>query len=248
MEPTVAPGPGLSNRDRPRARIMARRSRVNPLHRLPGPTSGSPGLAAVSPAARASIPPVLAACRGIRAEPGDCLPLPILEYTRGDGTRIEYSAPIGDEVRTTTCYMCACRCGIRVHLKDGDGPLHRGQPGPPRQPRGALREGLRRHHAALLAGAALAAAPSHRRARAGRVPGDLVGGGHRARGGVAPPPPRDGPPQARVLHGTRPEPGPHRLVGEPLRHPQPRGARGLLLGQHGGGRALLDRRLLLGVR
>ena len=33
--------------------------------------------------------------------------------------RIAYSAPIGDEVKTTTCYMCACRCGIRVHLKDG---------------------------------------------------------------------------------------------------------------------------------
>jgi len=39
------------------------------------------------------------------------------------------------EVRTTTCYMCACRCGIRVHLRDGqiryiDGnpnhPLNRG--------------------------------------------------------------------------------------------------------------------------
>ncbi|HEX7769348.1 MAG TPA: molybdopterin-dependent oxidoreductase, partial [Dokdonella sp.] len=27
--------------------------------------------------------------------------------------------PTGDEVKTTTCYMCACRCGIRVHLKDG---------------------------------------------------------------------------------------------------------------------------------
>ena len=24
-----------------------------------------------------------------------------------------------DEVKTTTCYMCACRCGIRVYLKDG---------------------------------------------------------------------------------------------------------------------------------
>jgi anaerobic selenocysteine-containing dehydrogenase len=39
------------------------------------------------------------------------------------------------EMRTTTCYMCACRCGIRVHLRDGvvryiDGnpnhPLNRG--------------------------------------------------------------------------------------------------------------------------
>lgn len=24
-----------------------------------------------------------------------------------------------DTVKTTTCYMCACRCGIRVHLRDG---------------------------------------------------------------------------------------------------------------------------------
>ncbi|HEX2542711.1 MAG TPA: molybdopterin oxidoreductase family protein [Caldimonas sp.] len=24
------------------------------------------------------------------------------------------------EVKTTTCYMCACRCGVRVHLRDGE--------------------------------------------------------------------------------------------------------------------------------
>ena len=24
------------------------------------------------------------------------------------------------DVKTTTCYMCACRCGIRVHLRDGE--------------------------------------------------------------------------------------------------------------------------------
>ncbi|MEO7431490.1 MAG: molybdopterin-dependent oxidoreductase [Dokdonella sp.] len=33
--------------------------------------------------------------------------------------RLELNTPTGDEVKTTTCYMCACRCGIRVHLKDG---------------------------------------------------------------------------------------------------------------------------------
>jgi anaerobic selenocysteine-containing dehydrogenase len=33
--------------------------------------------------------------------------------------RIDLSPPVSDEVRTTTCYMCACRCGIKVHLKDG---------------------------------------------------------------------------------------------------------------------------------
>ena len=32
---------------------------------------------------------------------------------------IEYSQPIGDRAVYTTCYMCACRCGIKVHLKDG---------------------------------------------------------------------------------------------------------------------------------
>ena len=32
---------------------------------------------------------------------------------------IEYSQPIGDRVAYTTCYMCACRCGIKVHVKDG---------------------------------------------------------------------------------------------------------------------------------
>ncbi|HUB95233.1 MAG TPA: molybdopterin oxidoreductase family protein, partial [Stellaceae bacterium] len=26
---------------------------------------------------------------------------------------------VGDEVKKTTCYMCACRCGIDVHLKNG---------------------------------------------------------------------------------------------------------------------------------
>jgi anaerobic selenocysteine-containing dehydrogenase len=33
--------------------------------------------------------------------------------------RLVLSEPIGDEVRKTTCYMCACRCGINVHLRDG---------------------------------------------------------------------------------------------------------------------------------
>src|SRR5512141_2246462 len=39
------------------------------------------------------------------------------------------------DMRTTTCYMCACRCGIRVHLRGGvvryidgnpDHPLNKG--------------------------------------------------------------------------------------------------------------------------
>ncbi len=53
----------------------------------------------------------------------------------GADPRVDYSPPVGDTVKTTTCYMCACRCGIRVHLKDGriryiegnpDHPVNRG--------------------------------------------------------------------------------------------------------------------------
>ena len=32
---------------------------------------------------------------------------------------IALSVAPADEIKTTTCYMCACRCGIRVYLKDG---------------------------------------------------------------------------------------------------------------------------------
>jgi anaerobic selenocysteine-containing dehydrogenase len=49
--------------------------------------------------------------------------------------RVETSPGVADEVKCTTCYMCACRCGIKVHLKDGgiryiegnrDHPINRG--------------------------------------------------------------------------------------------------------------------------
>jgi len=32
---------------------------------------------------------------------------------------VNTSPAVSDEVKTTTCYMCACRCGIKVHLKGG---------------------------------------------------------------------------------------------------------------------------------
>jgi anaerobic selenocysteine-containing dehydrogenase len=49
--------------------------------------------------------------------------------------RVETSPRVADEVKCTTCYMCACRCGIKAHLKDGviryiegnrDHPVNRG--------------------------------------------------------------------------------------------------------------------------
>ncbi len=35
---------------------------------------------------------------------------------------------IGDEIKSTTCYMCACRCGIDVHLKQGKVRYIQGNP------------------------------------------------------------------------------------------------------------------------
>ncbi|URF47914.1 molybdopterin oxidoreductase family protein [Dinoroseobacter shibae] len=36
-----------------------------------------------------------------------------------DSVAPDIPTPRFDEMRQTTCYMCACRCGINVHLKDG---------------------------------------------------------------------------------------------------------------------------------
>ncbi len=36
-----------------------------------------------------------------------------------DQPYLETSPKVSDEVKQTTCYMCACRCGINVHLKNG---------------------------------------------------------------------------------------------------------------------------------
>jgi len=54
---------------------------------------------------------------------------------RGDREAVDTCPVVADEVKHTTCYMCACRCGIRVYLKDGklryiegnpDHPVNRG--------------------------------------------------------------------------------------------------------------------------
>src|SRR5699024_1160841 len=37
----------------------------------------------------------------------------------GAQPEIDLSPHVSDEIRRTTCYMCACRCGIDVHLRAG---------------------------------------------------------------------------------------------------------------------------------
>ena len=58
-----------------------------------------------------------------------------LELLAGPPEVVDTSPIVADEVKYTTCYMCACRCGIKVHIKDGriryiegnkDHPVNRG--------------------------------------------------------------------------------------------------------------------------
>jgi len=44
---------------------------------------------------------------------------------------LDTSPSPGDEVKTTTCYMCACRCGIKVWLRDGRVRYIQGNPDHP---------------------------------------------------------------------------------------------------------------------
>ena len=165
-----------------------------------------------------------------------------------DEPDIALSQPSADEIKTTTCYMCACRCGIRVHLKDGkvryidgnrDHPVNKGVIC------GKGAAGIMKHNSPSRLRAPLKRVGPRGSGEFAEISWDealatatrLAGDVRAAR-----------PEQARLLHRPRPEPGADRLVRAAVRHAQLRRARRLLLGQHGGGRALHVRRLVLGVR
>ncbi len=87
------------------------------------------------------------------------------------------NVPTGDQVKYTTCYMCACRCGIKVHLKDGairyiegnrDHPVNKGV----LCAKGSA--GIMQHYSP---GAAAQAPAARRAARLRRVPRDRMGRG-----------------------------------------------------------------------
>ena len=62
---------------------------------------------------------------------------------------LDLNQPVGDRVEPTTCYMCACRCGIRVHLRNGRVHYIQGNPDHPVN-RGVLcakgSAGIEQHH------------------------------------------------------------------------------------------------------
>ena len=171
-----------------------------------------------------------------------------LAHAPAEGDGVETSPVVADSVAKTTCYMCACRCGIDVHRQGRQGPLHQRQQGPSGEPRRALRQGQRRHHAALQPGAAEEAAAAHRAARFRRVPRDRMGRGAGNSHGAPFAHTADRSEKTRLLHRPRPVAVADRLVGLEIRHAELCRAWRLLLGQHGRRRHLYDRRLVLGVR
>ena len=109
--------------------------------------------------------------------------------------------------------MCACRCGIKVHLRDGQIRYIEGNRDHPVN-RGVLcakgSAGIMQHYSPARL---TQPAEADRRARRRRIPGDLLGRGARHRERMARQDPRRRSAQARLLHRPRPEPGADRLVG-----------------------------------
>ena len=128
------------------------------------------------------------------------------------------SAPVADEIKYTTCYMCACRCGIKVSLRDG-----------------GIRyiEGNRRHpvnHGVLCAKGSAGIMQHYSPARLSKP---LLRTGPRGSGefreiewdealdtaaGWLKRHSRDRSEEARLLHRARSVAGAHRLVGDAIRH------------------------------
>ncbi len=154
------------------------------------------------------------------------------------------------EVRTTTCYMCACRCGIRVHLRDGQVRYIDGNPDHPLNQGVICAKGssgiMKQYSPARLL------KPLRRKAGAERGAGDFeeieweeaFTPAHRTPRSDS----RHRSEEVRALHRARPDAGADRPVRAPVRHAQLRRARRLLLGEHGRRHDLHDRRLVLGIR
>ena len=161
---------------------------------------------------------------------------------------IDTSPKTWDEVKTTTCYMCACRCGIKVYLKDGtvkyiegnrDHPVNKGVIC------GKGASGIKQHYSPA------------------RLSKPLMRVGERGSGEFREVEWEEAlrtatlwlseirnkdPRKLAFFTGRDQSQGPHRLVGHAIRHPQLCGPRRLLLGEHGRRRPLHLRRLLLGIR
>ena len=161
---------------------------------------------------------------------------------------VDTSPPVADEVKNTTCYMCACRCGIRVHLKNGRIRYIDGNPRHPVNHGVICGKGsagiMNQYSPARLRKPLLRIW----RTRQWRLQGDRMGRGAGPRHRVAKCNPLHRTTQARPVHRSRSEPVLHRLVGEAVRHAEFRCTWWVLLGEHGGRRSVHRWWQFLGVR
>ncbi len=150
----------------------------------------------------------------------------------------------------STCYMCACRCGIKVTVENDRVRFIQGNPNHPVNKGVLCAKGsagiMKQYSAAKLT------KPLMRRPGARRGAGDFVEIEWDEALDILTARLKDirasDPTQARFLHRARPDAGLVRDVGAAIRHPELGGARRLLLGQHGGRRPVHDRLFVLGVR
>ena len=137
----------------------------------------------------------------------------------------------------TTCYMCACRCGIKVTVESNKVRFIQGNLNHPVN-KGVLcakgSAGIMKQYSAAQAQEA-AEAQARQRARRGRFRRDRVGRSAGDTHGASGENPLDESDRARLLHRARPDAGAVRPVGAAVRNTQLVGARRLLLGEHGRG-------------
>jgi anaerobic selenocysteine-containing dehydrogenase len=154
---------------------------------------------------------------------------------------------VADRVAKTTCYMCACRCRIDVHARDGklryingnkDHPVNRGVLC------GKGSAGIMQHYSPARLKKPLLSSGARGSGEFREIEWDeaLSIAAERLEN------PGNGPEEARVLHGSRSVAISHRLAGKPFRHSEFRGAWRLLLSELGSWRSLFDRWLVLGIR
>ena len=160
---------------------------------------------------------------------------------------IDTSPTISDEIKETTCYMCACRCGIKVHMKDGgiryiegnrDHPVNKGV----LCAKGSA--GIMNHYSPARLTKPLKRVGERGDAEFEEIEWDeALELASTWLGDIRKSDPR----KLAFFHGPRPKSGAHRMVGQPVWHAQPRCPWRLLFGQYGGRWYIHHRRVVLGI-
>ncbi len=149
------------------------------------------------------------------------------------------------QTQYTTCYMCACRCGIKVTLENGQVRFIQGNRDHPVN-KGVL---CAKGNAGIMKqnSPAKLQTPLIRKRNSERGL-DFMGSRLRHLSHPLRKNSRHRPQSTRLLYRTRSNASLNRLLGEPIRHTKLGSARRFLLGEHGGGRFIHHGACVLGIR